>query len=61
MGDRRDSPAEPQAVPPPEAGNSGWTTVDYMLAAGLAWRLAAASPLLIALPLFVSCFMSPPD
>jgi len=60
MSNRLSSPARPQPGPPSEFG-AGWTTLDYMLAAGLAWSLVVASPILMAPPLWVSGLMSPPD
>jgi len=60
MSNRLNSPSQRQPGPPPEFG-AGWTTLDYMLAAGLAWSLVAASPILMAPPLWVSGLMSPLD
>lgn len=59
MSNRLDSPERRQPGLPPEFGAGGWTTLDYMLAAGLAWSLLVASPVLMAPPLWVSGLMSP--
>jgi hypothetical protein len=61
MSNRLNNPASRQPWLPPEFGASGWTTLDYMFAAGLAWSLIAASPVLMAPPFWVSGLMSPPD
>ncbi len=60
MSNRLNSPARRQPGLPPEMG-AGWTTFDYIMAAGLAWSLVAASPVLMAPPLWVSGLMTPPD
>ena len=60
MSNRLNSPIRREPGPPPESG-AGWATLDYMLAAGLAWSLVAASPVLMAPPFWVSGLMSPPD
>jgi hypothetical protein len=61
MSNRLNSPAGRQPGLPPQLGAGGWTTLDYMWAAGLAWSLVAASPVLMAPPLWLSGLMSPPD
>jgi hypothetical protein len=61
MSNRLNSPAERQRSLPSEVGDSGWTTLDYMLASGFAWSLMVASPILMAPPLWVSALMSPSD
>ena len=60
MSNRLNSPDRRQPGLPSEVG-AGWTTLDYMLAAGLAFSLVAASSILMATPLWVSRLMSPPD
>jgi hypothetical protein len=61
MSNRLNNPAQRQPGLPPEFRACGWTTLDYMLAAGLAWSLVAASPVLMAPSFWVSTLMSPPD
>lgn len=57
MSNRLNRPASHQ---PPMAAAS-WTTLDYMLAAGLAWAMAGGSPVLVAPPFWVLALMAPRD
>jgi hypothetical protein len=61
MSNRLNSPVRGRPGLPPELATSGWTTLDYMWAAGLAWSLAATAPMLMVTPFWVSSLMSPPD
>jgi hypothetical protein len=59
MSNRLNNPTGRQPGLPPEISAGGWTTYDYMLAAGLAWSLMVTSPILMATPFWLSGLMSP--
>ncbi|HEX5328496.1 MAG TPA: hypothetical protein VFW75_17710 [Acetobacteraceae bacterium] len=55
MSNRLNSPVSRQ----PAMAAASWTTLDYMLAAGLAWAIAGGSPILMAPPFWVLALMAP--
>jgi hypothetical protein len=60
MSNRLNHAAPRRSGIPPALGAQGWTTPDYLLAAWFAWPLIAASPFLIAPPLWASLMMRDP-